>query len=196
MPSVIKKDDGRIKNRLIPIMELWAQSGQHHKIAMVGSSMLPYFMAGDQLCVSHENSDLNVGDVITFYKNNAHVAHRIIQIRDQSDRSTIITKGDNAKRVDAPLNPSEIIGRVSAVIRNEKSMNLDSFAWKILGRLIVYTTHIRLERKRMRHADIAAPVSALRLRFRQNLLRSFAFVVNRAIKALGPVACRFRPLKG
>jgi signal peptidase I len=196
MPSMVNKEDKNLKIILKPIIALWAESGQHHIIPMVGSSMLPYFKAGDQLCVMHASTNLNIGEVITFFKDDMHVAHRIIMIKSDGARTVILTKGDNSRWFDAPLSPADITGRVFAVVRHDRVMNLKTFSWKILARLIVIDTNIRTKLQKMRGVKTGRTTLRGRIRIYFNILHRISKLVHRVKRLLGPVACRFRPMRG
>ncbi len=107
------------------------------------AACLPFLEDGDKLRVLHGQSHAGVGDVITFYKDDIFVAHRIMQKKTQQNRPVIITKGDNAPQFDPPLRLQEIVGRVIAVERDGRLMKMDTLSWKVLGWLIVVKTHVR-----------------------------------------------------
>lgn len=84
------------------------------RIVVSGASMEPTLRHGDVILVSPAvPAVLRPGEVITFLTDAGPVTHRIV------DRSgdDLITKGDNARAFDPPVNPGRIVGRVDAVVR-------------------------------------------------------------------------------
>lgn len=59
-------------------------------------SMKPELNIDDVIIIKRiEESDLKVGDIVTFKKNGKVITHRIIKISNEDDITTYITKGDN-----------------------------------------------------------------------------------------------------
>lgn len=56
-------------------------------------SMLPYLKVGD-LIVTKNDQDINKGDIITFYEENAVVTHRVIDVIEENGQVKYKTKGD------------------------------------------------------------------------------------------------------
>jgi len=84
-----------------------------------GVSMLPAIFPGDQLVVRRERiEDARTGDVVLFRREGRLFAHRVVA----GLCGTLITRGDALEQSDAPITEEEWLGRVSKVIRNEKSL--------------------------------------------------------------------------
>ena len=76
------------------------------RIYKIGSgSMEPYLKVNDYIIIK-EKKNYNVGNVVTYKKNNEYITHRIKSI----DGEIIITKGDNNNIEDQPINKKDIIG--------------------------------------------------------------------------------------
>jgi hypothetical protein len=59
---------------------------------------------------------LKVGDIISFWKYNMRIIHRIVEIAEDKEGWYAITRGDNAENVDAgKIRPGQIIGVVVAI---------------------------------------------------------------------------------
>lgn len=89
---------------------------------VLSESMVPVMLVGDAIIVEHTNpEDINVGDIIAFYKGeNTVVSHRVVEIygedtgEDNGKDNGIIfqTKGDNVKSKDPFVVKSEnVIGK-------------------------------------------------------------------------------------
>lgn len=77
---------------------------------VLSGSMEPTFYAGDLVIVAKVNTkNLEVGDIVTFYKDNDIITHRIEQFNELG----YITKGDNNNTIDSEtVLPNDIIGKV------------------------------------------------------------------------------------
>lgn len=88
-----------------------------------GTSMLPIIYPKDRLFIKATSVNrLKVNDVITFYKKNKFITHRIIYKKNQY----IITKGDSNPKIDGRIYPKQIIGKVYQLERNGRVMNLEN----------------------------------------------------------------------
>lgn len=76
------------------------------RIYKIGSgSMEPYLKVNDYIIVK-KKKNYNVGNVVTYKKNNEYITHRIKSI----DGDTVITQGDSNNIEDQPINKKDIIG--------------------------------------------------------------------------------------
>jgi hypothetical protein len=117
-------------------LELWGQSGETHYLPLRGSSMLPLLRDGDQVLVSHHLENLQRGDIVVFQRSGGLLAHRVLCVLVGDSRKALITKGDHALKLDPRITQEELIGRVLAIRRGERQMNIDTPAWRACGRLI------------------------------------------------------------
>jgi signal peptidase I len=81
------------------------------------NSMLPTIKEGDWICFVDynkykEKNKLKIGDIITFKYKDERITHRIIKINDK----WIITKGDNNKMEDEPINYNQVLNVVQVII--------------------------------------------------------------------------------
>lgn len=73
---------------------------------VASGSMEELLHKGDYIIVE-KTSDFDVGDVVTFHKNNYFITHRVIKI----EGDTITTKGDANSIQDAEISRSDIVGK-------------------------------------------------------------------------------------
>jgi signal peptidase I len=135
-----------INQRLLPAsvleaaLEIWSQAGKQYSIPITGCSMLPLIQEGDRVLVAHSCASVRRGDVIVFRRGGRLVAHRVLRIYRRQSEPVFITKGDNVRRLDPPVNGSEVVGRVLTVERGGWQMALDTAAWRAVGWLIALST--------------------------------------------------------
>lgn len=97
------------------LTELLREAG-HATIEVGGNSMLPAIRPGDVLSV--ETGPAAIGDVVVFNQAGHLCAHRLLAVVD----SQAITRGDANQRLDLPFACKEILGRVTSLERNGKTI--------------------------------------------------------------------------
>ncbi len=80
--------------------------GERVKISLVGTSMQPTLIAGDELTLEWAGDDIQVGDVLLFRIAGRHILHRLVAI--EVDR--YIMRGDNCVT-------NEVVGREDIVAK-------------------------------------------------------------------------------
>ncbi|MBZ5681370.1 MAG: S24/S26 family peptidase [Acidobacteriia bacterium] len=87
------------------------------RLRVTGWSMLPTVMPGDTLIVDRAGGGVSRGDIVLFARDQRLFAHRVVST-SASDQNFIITQGDGMPRPDPPVAASELLGRVSFIVRN------------------------------------------------------------------------------
>lgn len=93
------------------------------RLRVAGWSMLPIVWPGDTLVIESASGDqVFEGDIVLFSSGRRFVAHRVIAISDDSRASriqalTVQTQGDAVPRRDAPLAATDLLGKVSFILR-------------------------------------------------------------------------------
>ncbi len=91
------------------------------KLAVTGTSMLPSVCPGDVLEVHRESpAEVLPGQLVLFEREGRFFAHRVVgKVRDE-DRTLLVTRGDRLRQPDPPVEPRELLGRVTAVRRGRR----------------------------------------------------------------------------
>ncbi|MGB9521377.1 MAG: signal peptidase I [Anaerolineales bacterium] len=109
------------------------QSGGKIWLIIVGKSMLPYLIDGDKVLIQGEDfENLKCGDIITYRINNEYFTHRIIKKLD----TTLLTKGDHLYLPDNYIDINSIIGKVIAIDKKNKLIDLNQKKYRIINRCI------------------------------------------------------------
>jgi len=83
-----------------------------------GWSMLPSVWPGDTLMVERVSGDeVRIGDVVLVGRDGRLCAHRVVSSSEDKENPLWITQGDAMPAPDRPVNESELLGRVSYLIR-------------------------------------------------------------------------------
>jgi signal peptidase I len=91
------------------------------RLRVTGWSMLPSVWPGDTLLIERVGrEEVSEGDIVLFGRDRRLFAHRVVTKVDAPGNSRIITQGDGMPRPDAPLADSELLGRVTFIVRNGK----------------------------------------------------------------------------
>lgn len=100
-----------------------------------GISMAPTLREGDLLSVRHVAAgELAFGDIVVFEGAEASVVHRLLCAPRL--RAPLLTKGDNAWRLDQPFAPDRLVGKVCTVRRGAVRIDLERGWWRWVSRAI------------------------------------------------------------
>lgn len=91
-----------------------------------GSSMLPSIFPGDTLLVLRQpTANVQPGHVVLFSRDGRFCAHRVIRAIEVDAQPFVITCGDALNQEDLPVAEHELFGRVTAVLRFGKRIELE-----------------------------------------------------------------------
>lgn len=106
-----------------------------------GISMRPFFKTGDRFVVKKsKTSDLRIGEVIAYNSdNNAEVVcHRLVKKVKLKDGFILYARQDSLPDWQVEkIKEERLIGKVNAVIRNNRVINLDTWHQRIINRIII-----------------------------------------------------------
>jgi signal peptidase I len=104
--------------------EVLRSSGEVQFVAR-GASMVPAIFPGDVLLVRHEPmAAMRPGDVALWSRDARFCAHRVLQIANINGKDVITTSGDALRHQDAPVRDDEFLGRVYAIVRRGKRIDI------------------------------------------------------------------------
>jgi len=93
------------------------------RFSATGWSMSPTVWSGDTLVVERVSSDrFRVGDIALVGREGRLCAHRVVSLGQGSGNRFWITQGDAMATPDRPVIESELLGRVTELVRSGKSM--------------------------------------------------------------------------
>lgn len=95
-----------------------------------GNSMHPLIKEGkDVLVITSQIQDINLFDIIlTKRPSGRYLLHRIVR---KNNDGTFDIAGDNSYKCDRGIKPTEIIGKLTTIIRDDKKNELNSLKYKI-----------------------------------------------------------------
>jgi len=89
-----------------------------------GWSMLPTIWPGDTLAIERMAAgDVDTGDVVLFSRHGRLFVHRVITPRSTVAEGFVLTQGDGMPRPDQAVKRSEVLGRVSFILRRGKRID-------------------------------------------------------------------------
>jgi len=119
------------------VLETWVETDREHLVPASGTSMLPLIHEGDMLLVVHHVRRWRRGDVMVFRSPDGLIAHRVLHIKRTGGQTVLLTKGDNAPRIDPPVVASQIVGRVVRIDKaNGVTIDITAAPWQMLGWLL------------------------------------------------------------
>src|SRR5437868_2419356 len=90
-----------------------------------GTSMHPTIRDGELITVeSLSGCRFAIGDIILYRSERGVVAHRLMKIEKREKESVYILRGDAAYAPDEPVTEGRLLGRVIAVQRRGRTINL------------------------------------------------------------------------
>jgi signal peptidase I len=89
------------------------------RLGVTGWSMLPTIWPGDSLLIERAGwKDVRRGDVVLFGRDHRFFVHRVIA--KSASAGVILTQGDGMPRPDLVVKGSELLGRVSFILRGRR----------------------------------------------------------------------------
>lgn len=90
-----------------------------------GASMLPSIFPGDILLVSRQPAaSVRCGHVVLTSRDGRFYAHRLVRKMEEGGQHSLITRGDALADEDPPFPAQGSLGRVTAVVRGRKRIEL------------------------------------------------------------------------
>ncbi len=125
-----------------------------------GCSMLPAIWPGDVLVITPaELGPLGSGDLILFSRDERLFVHRLLTVRRNVAPAALIARGDALPQSDPPLQAFQVLGRVTAILRNGRpvrgmhpSLAQKVFAWTLRHAGAASPMLLRLHERRRRWA--------------------------------------------
>jgi len=113
--------------RFIHVLEALLSGGLSVRFRAPGCSMYPTIRNGDAITVVPlGRSPIRVGEVVLYRKGPAAIAHRVIRVQSIAGRAAgLVLRGDAAQSSDGPIEPAQVLGRISAIERDGRTVHLD-----------------------------------------------------------------------
>jgi hypothetical protein len=102
-----------------------------------GLSMRPSIRGGEWIVVRRAGAEeIGVGDVVIYQSGPTFVAHRVIRQRHQGGRVYFTVKGDAHLAAEGEVAADEVVARVVALKKADKTIDLSPPRWRLANRLI------------------------------------------------------------
>jgi len=91
------------------------------RLQVTGRSMLPTIWPGDTLIIERiQRAAVSDGEIVLFGRDRRLFVHRLISRRSTPATAGILTRGDAMSSPDPPLRESDLLGKVSFILRKDK----------------------------------------------------------------------------
>jgi signal peptidase I len=120
-------------------------SGYGLRFRATGRSMYPAIAEGEIITVERiAADDVRLGDILLVRVQKSVIAHRVEKIGRELNRVTfLLLRGDAAEYCDEPVVPEQVLGRVVAVYRQGRRINVAGRRFRLLRRIRTYASRIR-----------------------------------------------------
>ncbi len=123
--------------------EAWRAAGASGslRLTVISNSMRPLLRAGDGVVVQQIDPDaLQPGDVIVVQRGGEWITHRLVTVDERGWH----THGDDTIYGDEAASAAQIVGRVIAIERNDRTIDLLEPRWRAIGRRINRVQRVQL----------------------------------------------------
>jgi len=111
--------------------------GTTFRFRVISGSMAPLIAAGDEVVVQWASADrLRRGDVVLYTVNGTFHTHRLLARRRRGNATLLVTKGDAALHPDQPWGEEQLVGKVVAIKREDRTIDLEGRKWRAINRLL------------------------------------------------------------
>ncbi len=118
------------------IREEMAQ-GTPFRFRVISGSMSPLIAAGDEIVVERAGADrLRRGDIVLYTVGGTFHTHRLLARRRHGGAILLMTKGDAALNPDQPWREELLLGKVVAIKRRDRTIDLEGGKWRAMNRLL------------------------------------------------------------
>jgi len=131
-------------------------------LAVTGTSMLPSIWPGDVVEVRRQSAaEISPGDVVLCARPGGFLAHRVLAKLPGPTGERLITRGDAQRTPDPPVSPEELLGRVTAILRNGRRLEPHLTRWARLASSVIsrsdFCTRVLLHLHRVMANSVSEP---------------------------------------
>ena len=110
-----------------------------------GTSMHPTIRHGDLITVEPvASSNLKRGDIILYRLRNDFIAHRLVNIEERNGCGlTFFLRGDASTTCDAPVKPTQVLGKVVLLERGQRRIDPYSLRVRLWSMLYLWLGHLK-----------------------------------------------------
>ncbi|WPD24687.1 MAG: S26 family signal peptidase [Candidatus Electrothrix scaldis] len=119
---------------LMPLIHAALKRGQHVRMTVNGSSMMPFLHDSDTVELKPARQ-LRLGDMVLVQSEERYVLHRIISINGAS----FFIRGDAQSWSEGPFTKENVLGRVTTAWRKDCKRIFERGFWRLAGLLWLHT---------------------------------------------------------
>jgi signal peptidase I len=99
------------------------------RLRVFGTSMVPAILPGSLVSVDRANlSNISVGEIVLYSRDGRLFAHRVVARSAESEKPSLITRGDRLRYNDPPITSAEFLGRVTCLQDNKGRTRQDGLS--------------------------------------------------------------------
>jgi signal peptidase I len=95
------------------------------RLRVEGSSMMPTIRPGEAVIVKPATAtNVKLKDIVFYQTERGVIGHRLVRITNRNGKLVLLARGDADKGASEPVAPAQILGRLVAVERNGRCIDL------------------------------------------------------------------------
>lgn len=126
-------------------IDVFRRSGRTLAIPVVGYSMLPTLLPGDEVVIVGMTRLPRPGEVVVFRSGSGLITHRVLRVRTTTDGARVLAKGDNNWHGDPPFAPDQVLGVMVARRRGGRETRVDTLWMGGLNRITATVSALQLD---------------------------------------------------
>jgi hypothetical protein len=154
------------------LLGLQAEAGELTEFMLDGNCMAPLLREGDRLRIRHGAADLRVGDIVVLWSEARLVVNRVIEVNERGDERCLRVSSDSGARGPAFAHAGDIVGKVVAVRRRDRWLDLEAPLWRLAGKCLWLRAQVNVQRRQRKSAFWRAVDIGFRWRGRLPFKRS------------------------
>ena len=112
-------------------------SGDRAHLRVTTRSMCPVIAPGDVIAIHGcAPEELRRGDILLYENKQAFCTHRLLYKYLKGGELFLVTKGDGTAITDIPFTKKQLLGKVAAIKKGERTTNLEKIPWRIINWLL------------------------------------------------------------
>jgi signal peptidase I len=150
MKKGLYKEDKKLGKH---VTERWLQNFEKDGkgwLIITTNSMSPFIRAGDIVIIEKvSSSTINIGDIITFWRDERLIVHRIIRKVKKEQKLFFVERADRHPS-HSLISSQDILGKAMKIKKGNHTYSIDTLPWHLLNRFVGMTLYCSVNIRRIK----------------------------------------------